>query len=176
MRTLPLRLHPGDVLLYQPTGVFGWLIRFHTGGPCAHVEVYLGGGKSIASRDRLGVGIYPLRTSELGWVLRPNLPFDTDNAWDWYERTGKGQRYGWLDLAQFFGYNVNGPGIVCSPCAVCVLRAAGVPVFGMVPAEHIAPNDFLLSELLSDVTAELFARGSADGGARGHVPAVLDPA
>src|SRR5206468_4609077 len=132
---------------YAPVGAFGWLITFHTGGPVAHVEIFLGHGQSLASRDKLGVGIYPWRTTELAYVLRP-AAFEPAGALAWYERDGKGQPYGWLDLAQFCGYyTVNGPGMVCSPCATRVLRAGGVPIFHTYPAERREPRDFLLSEL-----------------------------
>lgn len=149
------RLRAGDVLLYSPKGAFGWLIKFHTGGPVAHVEVYMGNSQALASRDKLGVGLYPWRDTELAYVLRP-ATFDVSRALAWFETEGKGQPYGWLDLAQFCGYyTVNGPGMVCSPCATRVLRAAGVPIFRAYPAERIEPRDFLLSELLTPVwTAE----------------------
>ena len=44
-------LLPGDVMLYRPSGVFGWLIRVKTWHPISHVEVHCGGGQSFASRD-----------------------------------------------------------------------------------------------------------------------------
>ncbi len=146
-------LQAGDVLLYRPKGFYGWAIRFHTGIAIGHVEVCIGDGHSIASRDGQGVGIYPVRTSELVYVLRPNVPFDVAGAMAWFDKNGKGQPYGWLDLLQFFGYEVNAKGMVCSPCATYVMRAAGVPVFGSVKAEKIAPKDFLLTNLLRDVTS-----------------------
>lgn len=159
------RLRPGDTLLYGPVGFFGWLIKFHTGGPCAHVEVYMGNGQTIASRDGAGVNRYPLRLAQLVTVLRPTRPFNADAAWFWFDWHGKGQKYGWADLLNFCGYRVNAPGMVCSPCATYVLRAGGVPVFGTVEAEHIAPNDFLLSELLTDVSSDVL------GSPIGHTPA-----
>jgi hypothetical protein len=144
-------LRAGDVMLYKPTGLFGALIKFHTGSPdAAHVEVYMGNSQSLASRDRLGVGLYPWRNTELTYVLRP-ATFNAPSALAWYERDGKGLPYGWWDLGQFCGYNVDGPGIVCSPCATLVLRAGGVPIFRTYPAVKVEPRDFLLSELLTPV-------------------------
>jgi hypothetical protein len=64
-------LKPGDVLLYKPKGLFGWLIRVKTWHKIAHVECYVGDGLSVASRDGKGVGKYPLRSSELAVVCRP---------------------------------------------------------------------------------------------------------
>lgn len=122
------------------------MIRFHTGYNISHVEVYLGNGESIASRDGKGVGIYPQRTSKLAYVLRSASPFSVEAARKWYREVGFNQPYGWADLLQFCGYNVNGKGMVCSPCATYVLRAATPPppIFGARPAETIKPGDFLL--------------------------------
>lgn len=148
------RLQPGMVLLYKPTSAFGKMIVFHTGGPCSHAELYAGGGASVASRDGQGTGLYPLRTDDLGWVLRPVTPFDAAKASAWFTAQPH-QKYGWSDLLQFCGYPVNGNGVVCSPFVVYVLRAGGVPVFKDIAPERIAPNDLLLSELLLDITAEV---------------------
>lgn len=147
-----MTLQPGDVLLYKPKGFYGRMIQFHTGFPISHVEVVISETHAIASRDGQGVNTYPIRTSELKHVLRASLPFDRDAALVWFLREGKGQPYGWLDLLQFCGYSVNGKGMVCSPCATYVLRAGGIPVFRNVPAEKITPKDFLLSELLTEIT------------------------
>jgi hypothetical protein len=40
--------------------------------------MYVGKGKAAASREGKGVAIYPLRVSELAYVLRPDL-----NILDW---------------------------------------------------------------------------------------------
>ncbi len=151
-------LRPGDVLLYKPASTFGKLIVFHTGGPCSHAELYVGEGLSLASRDGQGTGCYALRTSDLGWVLRPTPPFSVDAARAWFNRTGH-QAYGWSDLLQFCGYPVNGDGVVCSPYVVYLLRAGGVQVFKDIAPERIAPNDFLLSELLVEISAAVFGMG-----------------
>lgn len=137
-------LQPGDVLLYRPKGVFGWVIRFHTGYKIGHVEVYVGNGQSVASRDGVGVDVYPWRNTELAYVLRPTCPFNLVRAMAWFTRVGKGQPYGWLDLLQFCGYDVEARGMVCSPCATYMQRAGEIPVFGDRPAETIKPGDFLL--------------------------------
>jgi cell wall-associated NlpC family hydrolase len=149
-------LRPGDVLLYKPTSRFGQMIVFHTGGPCSHAELYVGEGLSLASRDGKGTGCYELRTADLGWVLRPTTPFSVEGARAWFNQTGH-QPYGWYDLLAFCGYPVNGAGVVCSPYVVYLLRAGGVPVFKTIPPERIAPNDLLLSELLTDISEAVFA-------------------
>ncbi len=154
-------IREGDVCLYKPTGLFGKLIVFHTGGPCSHAEIYAGHGFSLASRDGLGTGRYPFRTADLGWVLRPTVPFDIEQMLDWFEATPH-QPYGWYDLLQFCGYPVNGTGVVCSPFVVYALRAGTVRVFKDIPPERIAPNDLLLSELLLDVTSEVLIPDASD--------------
>ncbi len=146
--TLPFELRPGDVLLYRGSGVYGWLIRLKTWHPIGHVEVYVGDRQSAASRDGKGVNIYPLRMDGLAYVLRPIEPFDLAAALRWYEREAKGLPYGWLDLLQFVGQNVNRKGVVCSPFATQLLRAGGIPIFNDEPAEKIAPFQFLTSERL----------------------------
>lgn len=143
-------IQAGDVLLYRPTGLFGRVIALKTWHMIAHVEVSLGGGESVASRDGLGVGRYPHRSADLAHVLRPVLPMDLAAALRWF-RTVEGQPYGWVDLLAFIGLTADGPGMVCSPFATEFLRAGGLPVFRSEPARFIAPFQFLTSELLRDV-------------------------
>lgn len=145
-------LRPGDVLLYKSTGLFSWLIRVKTWHAVSHVEVYIGAGQSAASRDGKGTGLYPLREDGLVSVLRPVVPFQRAAALDWYHREAKGLPYGWADLLQFTGLNVDRRGIVCSPFATLFLRAGGVPVFNAEPANKIAPFQFATSELLREVS------------------------
>jgi len=47
-----MELQPGDLLLYPPTSLMGWLIAWKTWSrpPISHVEVYLGNGQSAAAR------------------------------------------------------------------------------------------------------------------------------
>lgn len=170
----PAGLRPLDVMLYRPSSLFGRFIRFHTGQNISHVEVYLGADAirqvspalleqldtthdplarySTASRDGLGVNFYPTRTSELAYVLRPltagplRVAAAVQKAIDL-----RGTPYGWIDLLDFFGYPINGKGIVCSPYAAIVLRAAGLPVFNTVQARTIAPYLFRTCELLYTV-------------------------
>lgn len=63
-------LRPGDLLLYGGGSLAAWLIQFRTWSDVSHVEIYLGGGRSLASRAA-GVDIYPLRVLNLRRVLRP---------------------------------------------------------------------------------------------------------
>lgn len=153
--TLRDQLKPGDVLLYSPKGIFGWIIRVKTWHKVAHCEVYVGHGESVASRDGIGVGRYPLRTAQLTAVCRMKpdairdaagtiLPFNLFKALVWFERM-KGTSYGWGDLLNFAGFNVDAWGIVCSPFCAKFLRAGGLDPFNGEPAQKIAPFQFELS-------------------------------
>jgi hypothetical protein len=144
-------LIPGDVLLYKATGFYGKVIALKTWHNIGHVEVYIGESRSAASRDRKGVGLYPVRFADLAYVLRPIVPFQLRAALDWFHRDANGLPYGWADLLFFAGLNINRKGIVCSPFATQFLRAGGVPVFNKEMAERIAPFQFQTSELLAQV-------------------------
>lgn len=136
------QLQPGDVLLYRPVGIYGLVIWAKTWHPIAHVEVYVGDGRSVASRDGLGTGVYPLRLSELAVVCRPHVPIDVAGALARFEKKPH-RPYGWLDLAQFIGIDVNSGGIVCSPCADEFLRDAGLTnLLNGEPAAKVAPFEF----------------------------------
>lgn len=137
-------LKPGDVLLYKPQGIFGWIIRVKTWHSVSHCEVYTGDGFSVASRDGLGVNKYPWRNTELAAVCRPVQPFDLFKALVWFQKQ-KGTPYGWMDLLQFAGLNVDSKGIVCSPFVTRFLRAGGLDPFNGEQAELIAPFQFELS-------------------------------
>lgn len=141
----PAILQPGDCLLYRPSGPFGWIIRVKTWHRISHIEIYLGGGKSSASRDGLGVNIYPLRTSQLAYVLRPKFHFDAAVATAFTEKNA-GTPYGWLDLLDFTGFiNIDKKGIVCSPWATLVFRLFK-PIFNTEEPNLVAPFEFLESE------------------------------
>lgn len=149
-----MRLQPGDVLLYNGSGLYSWIIRIKTWHATSHVEVYVGDGQSVASRDGIGVGLYTSRSDGLTHVLRPTVPFQYKAAMDWFYRHANKQPYGWLDLLAFVGMTRDHPGMVCSDFATQFLRAGGVPVFNQEPSRQIAPFQFLTSELLKDVTDE----------------------
>ena len=138
----PDKLQAGDCLLYRPKGIFGQLIRIKTWHKISHVEVYAGNGMSYASRDGLGVNLYPVRLSELAWVLRPSkLPANITFS---YAKSMIGTPYGWLDLLAFIGLPVNFPGIVCSAFATNIYRTdLDWPIFPTDTATDIAPFEFL---------------------------------
>src|SRR3954468_21970097 len=94
-------IEPGDCLLYRPKGFFGWVIALKTWHQVAHVEVYVGNGQSVASRDGIGVGLYPFRNTELCAILRPNKEFQIAPALDTFYRKYRGQGYDVMGLLRF---------------------------------------------------------------------------
>lgn len=148
MNTTTLRdqLKPGDVLLYRPKGIYGWIIRFHTGHRIGHVETYVGNGMSVAARDHVGVGQFALRASELALVCRPKpgTLLNWLHANEWFESV-KGTPYGWSDLLQFVDFNVDGKGIVCSPFTTLHCRALGYDPFNGESALKVPPYLFQTS-------------------------------
>lgn len=144
--TLSAQLKPGDVLLYKPKGTFGWIIRIKTWHAISHCECFVGDGLSVASRDGIGVGKYPLRSSELALVCRPkpDILLNWMKAMAWFEKQ-KGTPYGWLDLLCFSGLNVDARGIVCSPFLARFVRVLGYDPFNGEDPQKIAPFQFSLS-------------------------------
>jgi hypothetical protein len=146
-------LKPGDCLLYAPKGFFGWVISIKTWNQVAHCEVYIGNGKSVASRDGIGVGEYDLRTSELKHVMRPNQPFELRLAYDWFARKARGQGYDWLGLLRFAWRSRVVPERFdnkqfCSEFAARFYRAGGLDPFNGADADAIAPFQFAVSPYL----------------------------
>lgn len=141
-------LAPGDVLLYTSGGFYGWVIRLKTWHPVTHAEAYAGYGRSVASRNGIGVNAYPVRVSGLTYICRPKLTqrINLREAIAW-ARSQYGTPYGWTDLLQFVGVNVQARGIVCSPFVTEFLRAGGLDPFNGEPADKIAPFEFLLSPI-----------------------------
>ncbi len=144
------QLRPGDILLYHPVSfrkkplgwVFGQLISIKTWHRISHVEIYDGLSRSWAARDGVGFNRYPTRLTELRYVLRPEVPLDLPKGRLWgFSKIGT--PYGWLDLLEFTGLNVDAPGMVCSPAAASFLRHCGWNVFPTDPTDRIAPFQFL---------------------------------
>lgn len=146
-----LQLRTGDVLLYEPTGLHGLIIAIKTWHAIAHVEAYVGGGRSVASRDGIGVGEFELRTSELIHVLRPVAPFDFDAAMRAFRSKWQGQGYDWWGLLRF-AWRAPVSAIrfenkqFCSEFLTRWLRAGGLDPFNGEDADAIAPYQFLLSD------------------------------
>lgn len=93
-------LRPGDCLLYSGSSPFSWFIKVKTWSRISHVEVFIGNGRALASRDGQGVNNYPLRVDGLVEVLRPTVPCDLNAGLAWYG-TVRGRPYDWKQLFTF---------------------------------------------------------------------------
>ena len=148
-------LLPGDALLYKPKGFFGWVIAVKTWHMVGHCEVYVGGGKSIASRNGQGVNEYDVNLDNLHSVLRPKVTFDMVKAIEWF-MTVKGQRYDWKGLLRFasrkpYSVVIDENKQFCSEFMTRFYRKGGLPVFRNEDADSIAPYQFLLDYHFEDV-------------------------
>lgn len=164
----------GDQLLYRPQRfdlkhpgwIFGALIRFKTWHNVSHCELYIGKGKSAASRDGVGVGLYPLRTSELAYILRPTQSLDWAAFWKWFY-TVNGQAYDWVGLVRFAWFKsiptTHNDKMFCSEFLTRADRALGVNAFNPdEDADAVAPASFLLSPNLVSVSASGALSASQD--------------
>jgi hypothetical protein len=88
------------------------------------------------------VNRYPIRLSELAYVLRPQVHLDLTAGRAYFDKL-KGTPYGWLDLFNFVDLPVAAKGIVCSPFVAGFYRAAGWNIFPADPICKIAPFQFL---------------------------------
>lgn len=148
-------LRPGDVLLYRPKGIFGWIISRKTWRDVGHVEIFRGwshygpGLDVVASRNGQGVNAYRFEPEGLCYVLRPRGDVDLASADQWFE-TVRGQKYDWLGLLRFAWNDDIGTGnnnrMFCSEFAHRWLRAARVFCFpDIIDADSVAPGTFLES-------------------------------
>lgn len=150
---------PGDCLLYGPSSLFGYVICFKTWSWVCHVEVYIGEGKSVASRGSLNpfaeaVNVYPVRFSDLKYVLRPRKPFALDDAMLWFYNHAKGQRYDFLSLLCFTLFAKHGDmkKQQCSECATRLYRRGHFnPFYPGFDADKIAPANYLMSPAFDHV-------------------------
>ena len=138
-------LRPGDVLVFNRGGLFGWAIRTKTYGRASHVETYIGQGKTVGSRDGIGVNTFDLDPSGLVVVLRPSH-FDVENACAWH-KTVIGQRYDWLGLFwSFYAIRTGSDNhkMFCSEHATRFARQGGFEPFSPeTDADGVSPADFL---------------------------------
>lgn len=140
-------LRLGDVLLYSGSGLFSRLIQIKTWSRISHCEVYDGNGFSVASRDGIGVGRYPVRLDGLRVVLRPKVHLEARKARTWF-KTVDGQPYDWWGLLAFTSVKEQGKqnfAMFCSEFATHYLRAGGIDPFNNYDADGIAPGEFLKS-------------------------------
>lgn len=148
---MDITLRVGDVLLYSGTGLFSRLIRLKTWSKYSHVEVYVGDGESVASRDGIGVGLYQIRLDQLRAILRPSSDFRAVDALKWFASV-EGQGYDWSGLFAFTAAKWQGRENgkqFCSEFATRFLRAGGVDPFNGYDADGIAPGEFRKSPALT---------------------------
>jgi hypothetical protein len=183
IQSLPIKdLQPGDVLLYYtPGSVVDWLIGFRTWSDVAHVEVYRGNQTAFASRNGVGVNVYPFRAEGLRYVLRPRRPFHLQPAIE-YANFMRGTRYGFFELLAFYLFPnwiirllekcFGGRGIVCSPYANYIETHGGVECFAWhYPENRIAPSYYLISPAFKMVWS--YKHGTYENIAADHSHATL---
>lgn len=150
-------LRQGDHLLYRPSSFFGWLIAMKTSCLLSHIEIYAGGGKSVASRDGKGVQLYDFRREQLGVVLRPNVPFDFQKGMAFFE-TVKGDGYDWKDILTFICFGKpcgEARKEICSEFACLWDVAAGFnPVRKSIVADAVSPADFNKSPAFEEIWSD----------------------
>lgn len=152
-------LQPGDCLLYWGHSIFDWAIAVKTWNRCCHVEVYRGGGVSVASRNGVGVNNYTLRREGLMHVRRPRAsfgPLDTEAANKWFLGV-QGQGYDWLGILCFTLAVKQGDAkkMFCSEFATSWYRAGGFPAIADdYHADCVAPAQFLQTPALETVWYE----------------------
>jgi hypothetical protein len=148
------QLRPGDHLLYSPCDWAGRITSFKTWSPAVHIEIYIGNGQSVASRNGLGVNRYPLRTAQLVAVLRPNASLDMARAMAWFSEPFQaycsmgvqGRPYGWATLARFYNIHLNSVGWICSEFAAMFDVAGGFhPFADAYCSGSIDPGDYFIS-------------------------------
>lgn len=137
-------LKSGDCLIFSRKGIFDTLIKIKTWSKATHVEVFIGNGHTVASRNGKGVSIYDLDLSGLYCVLRPKWPFNLDKAYAGFILNHQGKPYGWLSLLSFCLIDLHDNGEFCSEFATNFYRDGGFEPFRSdIKAETVAPADFL---------------------------------
>jgi len=124
----PSILKPGDFeLFFTEHDPVDTLIGIKTGMWIAHIEIDAGNGQSLASRNGIGVNIFPRRTSGLVCVRGPIEPFNFNAGLDWFNTKAKGQGYDWKGLATATALTTEGEEgkMFCSEFAVNFYRACG---------------------------------------------------
>ena len=119
-----------------------------------NLEVYIGDGKSLASRNGIGVACYNLRTEQLIAVLRPLGIMDLDAGRKWFYSSANGQGYDWKGLLCFtLAVKQGSPRkMFCSEIATRFDRACGMKPFNPnFDADKIAPGSFFMSPAFETV-------------------------
>lgn len=95
---IPDELRAGAICLYNSASLSDKAIEWKEGDPdTAHVEIYIGNGKSVASRNEIGVGLYDFRPEGLVHVRFLDGDFSLEPAMGWFNQVD-GAKYGWGDI------------------------------------------------------------------------------
>lgn len=151
-------LQKGDFLFYGAKGIFDLssqlVMRRTAWGYAVHVEIYHGEGESTASRNGLGVEIYPLRTKQLISVRRSKHNWDYHEAFLWFLNEARGQKYDWKGLL-CFTYAVQSGAkdeMFCSEYATRFARKGDLHIVNYrQDADTVSPNDLDKTLALRDV-------------------------
>ena len=188
---IPGDLEAGDILLYQSPDLTDKLIEWKEGDPdTAHVEVYIGAGVSVASRNGIGVNSYKFRPDGLMHVRRPTCVFHLDTAMNWFVQV-KGAPYGWGDIGATLNL-VEKPedawtkpeilvqtGMDCDHLAAMFLRAGLVNLFDVTfDYRKLTPRDFKLpvnSQGVWDAVNQRLVTSSPTNNETQAAPADLSP-
>ncbi len=131
--------------------IIGGVICLKTWSDVCHIEIHVGNGMSVASRNGLGVNLYPLRKGQLVHVLRPHYKPDLDLGMKWFREVAQGQPYDWRGLLNFGAYGLTGKdiksrGMFCSEFADRFDRKCKLYSFAVhFDANCVAPADYLMS-------------------------------
>lgn len=151
---IPADLLVGDTLLYASGTLIDWDIEVKEADDVAHVEVYAGNGMSYASRNGIGVNLYPFRADGLRYIRRNRGTFECEEVDKWFPSV-KGLAYGWGDIISELEPNAKGSyttdltmckGVDCSHFAAAIQEVALTEHFDpQYPKNKISPRDFKLS-------------------------------
>jgi len=145
----------GDTLGYASADLTNLAIEWKEGDDLAHVEVYAGNGQSWASRNGIGVNIYPFRLAGLKIVRRNKGIFEEEPVEVWFKSGVQGMKYGFGDILAEVEIGASGysgtdltkcDGVDCSHLYAALQEVARCPHFDPTyPKNHIEPRDMKLS-------------------------------
>lgn len=156
------KLVQGDFLFYGAKGLFDLssqvVMRRTAWGYAVHVEIYHGlfegQHMSTASRNGIGVNLYPLRTKQLIAVRRVKHSWDYAKAFLWFENVAKGQAYDWKGLLCFtYAVKSGDPDkMFCSEYGTRFARIGDLQIVNYrTDADTVSPNDLDKTLALKDV-------------------------
>lgn len=150
---IPTELKIGDICLYDSSSITDKVIDVKTGDDVSHIEIYAGNGQSWASRNGIGVGLYPFRPDGLKYVRRP-LGFESAEA-ETYFKSVNGAPYGWGDILASADISTALPGMDCSHFAANIMERGFCGQFDHnYDKRKITPRDFKLSNQSDQIWPE----------------------